>query len=101
MSIFAVILFIFAASQAYWALRVYRLAVRLFPNPVRRMIVCGAVVILYAAAFWGGFPSFARGPSPIELTLKEALVDAPFLVWMASSLVGFLLVALIAIPQGI
>src|ERR1039458_9985165 len=101
MSIFAIILAILAVSQAYWAWRGYRLATRLIRNGGRRFLVCVAAAAVYAAAFWWNYPFFGRGPSPVSLTLKDALVTAPFLWWLASSLVAFLVVGLFAIPQGI
>ena len=101
MSIFAIILAILAVSQAYWAWRGYRLATRLIRNGGRRFLVCVVAAAVYAAAFWWNYPFFGRGPSPVSLTLKDALVTAPFLWWLASSLVAFLVVGLFAIPQGI
>ena len=101
MSIFAIILATLAASQAYWAWRGYRLATRLIRNRGLRILVCGAAAAVYAAMFWWSWPLFGRSPSPVELTLRDALVTAPFLWWLASSLVAFLVVALFAIPQSI
>ena len=100
MSIFTIILAILAVSQAYWAWRGYRLATRLIPDRGRRILVCGAAAAIYAAAFWWSYPLFGRNPSPVELTLRDAVVTAPFLWWLVSSLVAFLVVGLFAIPQG-
>jgi hypothetical protein len=101
MSFFAIILAILAASQFYWAWRGYRLAARLIRNPVRRMLVCVAVAAVYAAVLWCNWPLFERVPTPVDLTLRDALVTAPFKYWFASSLVAFLVAALFAIPQSI
>src|ERR1019366_3927461 len=49
MSIFAIILFLLAISQAYWAVRGYRLASRLIRDRGRRILVCGAAAAVYAA----------------------------------------------------
>ena len=100
MSIFTIILAILAVSQAYWAWRGYRLATRLIRNRERSLLVCGAAAAVYAAMFWWNWPLFGRIPSPVNLTLRDALVTAPFLCWLAGSLVAFLVVALLAIPQG-
>lgn len=100
MSFFAIILAILAVSQAYWAWRGYRLAARLIPDRGRRILVCGAAAAVYAAGFWWNRPLFGRSPSPVELTVRDALVTAPFLWWLASSLVAFLVVGLLAIPQS-
>jgi len=100
MSIFAIILALLAASQAYWAWRGYRLATRLIRNRGLRILVCGAAAAVYAGAFWWSWPLFGRSPSPVELTVRDALVTAPFLWWLASSFVAFLVVVLFAIPQG-
>ena len=101
MSIFTIILAILALSQAYWAWRGYRLATRLIRDRGRRFLVCGAAAAVYAAAFRWDYPFFVRSQSPVELTLRDALVTAPFRWWLASSLVAFLVVALFAIPQSI
>jgi predicted MPP superfamily phosphohydrolase len=101
MSIFAIILAILAVSQAYWAWRGYRLATRVIRSRGRRILACGAAAAVYATAFWWSWPLFGRSPTPVELTLRDALVTAPFLCWLASSLVAFLMVGLFAIPQGI
>ena len=101
MSIFTIILAILAASQAYWAWRGYRLATRLIRDRGRRFLVCGAAAAVYAAMFWWNWPLFGRIPSPVELTLRDALVTAPFLWWLASSLMAFLVVGLFAIPQSV
>jgi predicted MPP superfamily phosphohydrolase len=100
MSFFAIILAILALSQAYWAWRGYRLATRLIRDRARRILVCGAAAAVYAAALWWSDPLFGRSPSPVELTLRDALATAPFRWWLASSLVAFLVAALFAIPQS-
>jgi uncharacterized protein len=101
MSIFGIILALLAASQAYWAWRGYRLSLRLIHNRARRLTICGAAVATYAFLFWSIWPLFGRLPSPIELTLKDALITGPFLTWLASSLVGFLLAVIFAVPQAL
>ena len=100
MSIFTIILAILALSQAYWGWRGYRLATRLIRDRSRRLLACGAAAAVYAAMFRWNWPLFGRSPSAVYLTLGDALVTAPFLWWLASSLVAFLVVALFAIPQG-
>ena len=47
------------------------------------------------------FPFFHGGASTVHLTLEDALLDGPFLWWIASSLVGFLIVLIFAVPQAL
>jgi len=99
MSIFAVILALLAVSQFYWAWRGYHFAARRIPNPGRRMLVCAAAAVIYAFLFWWIWPIFGKLPSPVELTVTDALITGPFLTWLASSMVAFLLAIVLAIPR--
>ncbi len=101
MSLLSILILVFAVSQIYWAWRGYSLAVRLIPEPKRRLALCGIILALYFALFTFNFGYFGKRPTPVRLTLSEALLAAPFLWWVASSLVGFLVVVLFAIPQSI
>jgi predicted MPP superfamily phosphohydrolase len=94
MSIFSVILTIFGVSQAYWIWKGYSLAARWIPARSKRLAITGAALIAYLFVFAFNFGFFGRRGTPVHLTLSEAVLAAPFLWWMASSLVGFL----VAIP---
>jgi predicted MPP superfamily phosphohydrolase len=97
MSFFATILLILAASQFYWGWRGVRLAWRKIDSPALRVLVCAAAPALVVSMFAYTVHEFARRPEPVHMTLRDALLTAPFAWWIASSLVGFLL----AIPFGI
>jgi predicted MPP superfamily phosphohydrolase len=102
MSILSIILYIFLASQLYWAWRGLSWARRRIPQPGRRWLVIGCVLALYLAMFAYNFTSFGgRRSTPVHLTPAEALLAAPFLCWAASSLVGAIIALLFAIPQSI
>jgi predicted MPP superfamily phosphohydrolase len=101
MSIFTIVLIIFGISQTYWGWRLYRLAVRLFPSRVRRMAVCAPVLAFSVVAMAFNFGWFGPRPSPIRLTAADALLGAPFLWWLACSIIGFVVAALFSIPQAV
>ena len=100
MSIFTIILIVFGASQVYWGWRAYAMASRWIRSRGIRLAVSLAVLGVYAYVFAFHFPFFRRAGTAVHLTLEDALVDAPFLWWVASSLVAFLVVVILAIPRG-
>jgi len=91
MSFFATIFLILGASQLYWAWRGARLAYRRIQSPALRWLVCVALPVIFAAMLAYTVRQFMRRPEPVHLTLRDALLTAPFAWWIASSLVGFLL----------
>jgi len=99
MSILTIVLVIFAVSQVYWAWRGLSLLHRHVPAPGRRRIIMALVLAVYLGLFVFTFGSFRRA-TPVSLTLSQALLVAPFLWWMVSSLVGALVALLFAIPQA-
>ena len=101
MSIFAILLLFFGVSQIYWAWRGYRLAAARIRQPGPRIAVCAGVVLLYAVLYQFNLGAWRTRESAVHLTLRDALVSAPFLWWAATSLFGFLVVILFAIPRGL
>jgi uncharacterized protein len=101
MSLFSLLLAVFGTSQLYWGWRGYRLATRLIPARGRRQIVVGAVLLIYLLMFAVNFGYIAKRGTAVHLTLRDAVVVAPFLWWAVSSLLGSLIVLLFAIPQGL
>ncbi len=97
MSFFAIIFLILGSSQLYWGWRGVRLARRKIESPALRRLVCAAVPVILVAMLAYTVRQFARRPEPVHMTLRDALLTAPFAWWIASSLVGFLL----AIPFAI
>src|SRR5256885_1455736 len=101
MSILSTILPIFALSQLYWAWRGYSFAAIRIRSPRRRWTVCLAVLTVYVILYLFNVGPWREHGTPVHLTLRDALLGAPFLWWVASSLFAFLVVILFAIPQGI
>jgi uncharacterized protein len=93
--ILGAILLLFAGSQIYWFGRARSLARRWIPRPTTRIVVelAGLAVFLVFVAF--NFGVFGRRPTSTRLTLYDALVDAPFAWWAASSMLAFLIVILL------
>jgi len=97
MTFFATILLILGSSQLYWAWRGVRLARRKIASHVLRRLVYAAIPALVAAMFVYTLREFGRRPEPVHMTVRDALLTAPFALWIASSMLGFLL----AIPFAI
>jgi predicted MPP superfamily phosphohydrolase len=98
---FQTVLGVLIASQIYWAIRGLRLARRRIRSLGPRLAVCGAVLVFYLSAF-GYYTGLIGGRfTPVNLTAPDALLSAPLAWWIASSLVAFLVVLLLAIPRGI
>jgi len=100
MSLFTLILTIFGASQVYWAWRALRFLSKRVPSRSRRWGWIAGSLLVYGFLLVYSFGSFRR-PTPVHLTLPEALFTAPFMTWFAASFVGALLALILAIPQSI
>jgi len=87
------IFLLFAASQLYWLLRGLRLVRERYANPVRRWTITTAVVGAYILISAYNFGWFGRNGTPTRLTAAEALLVAPYLWWVFSSMAGFLVAA--------
>jgi uncharacterized protein len=101
MSFFAIIFLILGSSQLYWAWRGERLAWRKISSRALRVLVCVAIPTILVAMLAYTVGEFGRRPHPVHLTLRDALLTAPFAWWIASSLVGFLLAIPFAILAGV
>jgi hypothetical protein len=101
MGIFSIVLLILGASQLYWAWRGYLFAAARIPSRPWRWAVCLAVLAAYLAAYEYNLGVWRNPVTPVRLTLRDALLAAPFLWWAASSLVAFMVAILFAIPRGI
>jgi len=101
MSIFAILLLFFGLSQAYWSWRGYRFAAARIRGRAARFAVCGVVVAVYAILYQLNLGAWRARESPVHLTARDALLSAPFLWWAATSLFGFLVVILLAIPRAV
>jgi len=99
--IFPTVLAILLASQIYWAIRGLQLARRRIRSLGPRLAVCGAMLAFYLSAF-GYYTGLIGGRfTPVKLSAPDVLLSAPLCWWIASSLVAFLLVLLLAVPRGI
>ena len=88
--VLAVLLFL--PSQVFWFWQLRALGRKFIPNlSVRRWLAgLGMGFYLLAMAFsWLPRPA----PEPAHLTLRAALLEAPFRWWVLSSLLGFVLIA--------
>ena len=101
MLILPIVLAILLVSQVYWAVRGLKLARRRIRSRGPRLAVCGAVLAFYLLAFAYYTGRIGGRSTPVTLTLPDALLSAPLAWWIASSLVAFLVVLLMAVPKGI
>lgn len=104
MSVFESIFLFFFASQLYWGWRCYRLLGRRGLGTGGRaglMAVLAAVWFYLFEYSYGGLGGGRSGPpSPVHLTLAQAVLAAPFQWWAASSLVAFLVALLIGMVRA-
>src|SRR5689334_11685795 len=100
MSVFTVFFLFFFISQLYWAWRGYRFAAARIRPWGLRLAVCGAVLVIYTAAYQFNFGGWRDRSTPVHLTPGDAFVAAPFLWWAASSLVAFLLAVVFAVVKA-
>ena len=100
MPIFSAVLLILGASQLYWAWRGYSLAAARIRSRAWRWAVCGAVLSAYLVAYQYNLGAWREAETPVRLTLRDALLAAPFYWWAASSLVASVVAMLFAIPRG-
>jgi predicted MPP superfamily phosphohydrolase len=83
---------IFLASQLFWFRRVAELGEKLIPNKAWRKNLGGVAAIAYIILFAYNLAWVRDKGTPTGLTLEAALVEAPFLCWVVSSLLGFAVV---------
>ena len=101
MSIFSTVVLVFILSQLYWTWRGYMFLVARIPSRGRRRVVLAILVAVYAVLYYFNFGPGREEGTPVHLTVRDALLTAPFLWWAPSSLFGFLVVVLFAVPRGI
>src|SRR6267142_6097778 len=101
MSILGVVLILFAAAQFYWLWRGVVLLRRRIARPRTRAIVGGAVLAYAMLLVAFNFGYLGRYDTAVHLTLRDALLTAPFTWWAASSIIGFIVVLLLSPALGI
>jgi len=92
MSPFLIVVVIFAVSQLYWGWQLYRLT--------HRIVLCFLASVVWWLLFQYTFTGF-RTRGHIEPTFGDFAFAAPFAWWAASSLVGFIVAMLVAMPRAI
>ncbi|PWU02272.1 MAG: hypothetical protein C5B51_21130 [Terriglobia bacterium] len=90
----APVFLLFLGAQVYWILQVRALGRRLIRNRPLRVGAGVAAAVLYLSYFAVNIlPS--RVPGSAHMTWRAALISAPFLWWIFSSTIAFLVVLLI------
>ena len=92
---FAPVLFVFLGGQIYFLLRAGVWVNRRIRSRRVRLSLSIAAAALYCLLFAGNIWWAADGPTPTRMTLRDALVRAPFLWWIFSSTVAFSVVVFI------
>jgi predicted MPP superfamily phosphohydrolase len=85
---------IFLASQLFWIRQAGKLGERLISNQRWREILAGVGAVGYILLFAYNFAWTRGNGSATRLTIKAALLEAPFEWWVLCSLVGFAIVIL-------
>jgi hypothetical protein len=88
---------ILIASQIFWVRQMRSWVASLIPSTTWRRRVSIVGVVCYFLLLFYNWPGGARGAEPTHLTLRAALLQAPFWSWIVCSLLGFLIV----IPFGL
>jgi len=83
------LIFFFLASQLYWFRRLAEWGAKLIPSREIRRGLAGAGAIVYIFLFAYMVAWTRNGGTPTRLTIKTALLDAPFQWWLLGSLLGF------------
>jgi len=85
------ILLIFIACQLFWLGRAWRLVERWTISRITQRLLQFGLVFAYVFLFAYNVTWGERSSTPTELTLRAALLDAPFRWWILASLLGFLI----------
>jgi hypothetical protein len=91
------VLLIFIASQIFWVRRVGQWGAGLLPNKAWRKALAGVGLAVYTILFAYNFGWTEWGPSPVHMTLKAALLEAPQRWWVVSSVLGFIVIVPFAV----
>jgi predicted MPP superfamily phosphohydrolase len=90
--LFAVaVLLIFIASQLFWFSRARRFIERLTASKTNQRLLRLGLVIAYILLFAYNLPWGGRRSTPTHLTIRAALLNAPFQFWIVASLLAFLI----------
>ncbi|HLK64564.1 MAG TPA: metallophosphoesterase [Bryobacteraceae bacterium] len=86
---FSIIFLIFGLSQLYWAWRGYRFIAARVSSVPWRLAICLPIVVVVWMLYEFNLGSWREPGEPVHLTLRKALLAAPYLWWAASSLIAF------------
>jgi len=89
---FTAVVLIFIASQLFWIRRFGEGLARFISSERWRTTLGWAAALLYVAVFFYNLPNAGRGNEATHLTVRAALLQAPFGWWVLSSLLGFAVV---------
>jgi predicted MPP superfamily phosphohydrolase len=94
------VLALIVGSQVFWIKRVRELGRQLIPNPVGRLWA-GRALAAYAALWVYEIARFFwdRTPAATEASASVILIDGPFSWWIFGSVVGFLMVLILRLPD--
>jgi predicted MPP superfamily phosphohydrolase len=96
------VLVLFLGGQVYFLWQACALILRVIVRPAARAAAVAAVLGLYGALLAANLMSSGRSnPTPTHMTLHDALVSAPFLWWIFSSTLAFLVVILVWLVRWI
>src|ERR1700722_1115127 len=93
--IIGLVMAVLLVSQIYWFLQARGLVKRLVQHRTARILLAAAGLAAYLALVLLNFGVFGQRASPTRLTWYDAMISAPFIWWVASSLVAFLLAMLL------
>ena len=86
---------IFIGSQLFWICRVIGLGEKLIASRRKRISLGAAGLIIYVLLLLFNLHNWEEASKGSVLTLRAALLEAPFRLWLFGSLLGFLLVVLL------
>ena len=90
------VLLLFLGAQVYFLWRACALIARRVRRSAWRAAAISALFVLYFGLFGLNLASSGRDtPTPTHMTLRDALIAAPFLWWIFSSTVAFIVVVVV------
>jgi hypothetical protein len=91
------VVLVLIASQIFWVRQLRNWVTSRIPSATWRRLIAIAGLLGYLLLLSFNFPGVESSTEPTHLTLRAALIQAPFWSWIFCSLMGFL----IAIPFGL
>ncbi len=85
----------FVGAQLYWIFQAAKFLNKRMRNPTTRLGIGLVALAVYVLLFGFNIWWAADRHTPTRMTLREALLEAPFLWWIFSSTLGFVVVILV------